>query len=108
MSLLATLEADGQKLETFLANLVSGGKKIIATFEAVSTPTKAVVLSLINDVVKEVASGTAAAAAAETGNIPVAIALSETTISGIKQLVVDAKAGEVQAVADLAAFGIKL
>jgi methionine synthase I (cobalamin-dependent) len=108
MSFLQELEADGQKVETFLENIITGGQKLVAAFKTVSAPTAAVVTSLINDVVKVVSSGEAAAESAASGNVPAAITLSQTTITGIKQLISDAKAGEQQAIADLAAFGIKL
>jgi hypothetical protein len=108
MSLLADLEAVGLKVETFLENVVNGESKVVAAFNSVSGPTKTVVLSLVNDAIKTAASAAATVAAGETGNIPAVITLSQTTISGIQQLITDAKAGATQAVADLAAFGIKI
>jgi hypothetical protein len=107
-NLVADLELAGQKIETFLENVINGEAKVVNALNSVSAPTKAVILSIVNDAVKVAASAAAAVAAGEAFNIPATISLGTATIAGIQQLIGDAKAGEAQAVADLAALGIKL
>lgn len=104
----ADIEKGGQKIGTFLVSLATGVKNLQAIYSTLSGPTIAAVAAVFYDAVKAVASATAAASAAETGNFVVAVTLSETTVTLVKQVVIDAKAGEKIIVADLAALGIKL
>ena len=108
MGVLSEIEAEGQKIENFLENVASGAKKLQGDFSQLSGPTLAAASAVFYDVVKAEASGTSAVAAAESGNIPSAFALSETTIGLVKQVVSDFKAGEKTVVADFAALNIKL
>lgn len=98
----------GQKIENFLQNIVNGAKTLQAVYSKLSGPTLAAVAAVFYDVSKTVAAGTAAAGAAESGNIPSAFTLSETTLGLVKQVVADAKAGEKTIVADFEALNIKL
>ena len=108
MSLWSDIVAGGEKVETFLTELQSGAKKLQAIYSSLSSTTLPAVAAVFYDVVKSVAAGTAAATAAEGGNIPGAITLSETTLTLVKQTITDAKAGEKAVVADFEALGIKL
>jgi len=80
----------------------------MSIYSALSGPVLAAVAAVFYDVVKAVAAGQAAAAAAGTGNVPLAITLSETTIGLVQKVVTDGKAGEKTIAADLSALGITL
>ncbi len=98
----------GMKIGDFLSSIVTGAAKLKKVYTAVSGPTTATSLAVFYDVVKAVGAGTAAAGAAETGNIPGAIALSEQTLGMVKTLITDAKTEGSQIKADFALLGIKL
>jgi hypothetical protein len=108
MSLWTDITAAGGKIETFLTDLASGVKRLQSIYSALSGPTLAAVAAVFYDVVKSVASAELAATAAETGNIPGAVTLSETTLTLVKQVVTDAKAGEKVVLADFEALGITI
>lgn len=98
----------GKKVGDVLSDIVLGAQKVKAVYSVVSGPTAATSLAVFYDVVKAVASGTAAASAAETGNIPGAIQLSEQTISMVESLVKDSKIAGSTIESDFKALGIKL
>lgn len=104
----ADIEKGGVKIGTFLVNLATGVKNLQKIYSTLSGPTIAAIAAVFYDSVKTVSAATSAGAAAESGNFVVAVTLSETTVSLVKQVVEDAKAGEKVIVADLAALGIKL
>lgn len=98
----------GKKVGDVLQDIVVGAQKVKAVYTLVSGPTVATSLAVFYDVVKAVASGEAAAANAEAGNIPSAITLSEQTFSMVKTLVADSKTEASQIEADFKLLGIKL
>lgn len=108
MSFLTDIEAAGTKIATFLQNIVNGGKKLQQIYGALSGPVIAASMAVFYDVVKTIAAAESAAQAAEAGNVPTAITLSETTVGLVKQVVQDAIAGEKTVVADFEALNIKL
>ena len=108
MSLWTDISNAGIKIQDFLQSISSGVQKLQKMYSALSGPTLAAVAAVFYDVVKAVAAGQAAATAAGSGNVPLAISLSENTISLVKKVVTDGIAGEKTIVADFAALGIKL
>jgi UTP:GlnB (protein PII) uridylyltransferase len=108
MSVFTDVVAEGQKIEHFLQNLVTGGVALQAEYGKLEPATLAAVSAVFYDVAKTVAAGTAAAGAAEAGNIPSAFTLSETTLGLVKQVVADVKAGKQVFVADFKALNITL
>jgi hypothetical protein len=106
MSLWTDIEAAGEKVEGWLTAIGTGAKKLQAIYNTLSGPTLAAVAAVFYDVVKAVAAGTEAATDAATGNTPAAFVLSETTLTLVKQVVADAKAGEKTVVADWEALGL--
>jgi hypothetical protein len=108
MSLWTDITGAGEKIETFLTDLQSGATKLKAVYAALSSATLPAIAAVFYDVVKTVAAATAAGTAAESGNFTGAITLSETTITLVKQVVADFKAGEKAVVADFDALGIKI
>lgn len=107
-SIFADIEKAGVKVETFLANVVTGVKKLRTLYQELSGPVLAASVAVFTDVVKSVATGEAAATAAVAGNVSLAITLSSSTITMVKQVVTDFKAGEKTIVADFETLGIKL
>ena len=108
MTVLSDIEAAGEKIETFLQNIVSGAKKIQAIYGALSGPVIAASMAVFYDTVKTIAAAESAAAAAGTGNISGAITLSETTVTLVQSVVKDAIAGEKTVVADFKALNITI
>jgi Ca2+/Na+ antiporter len=108
MSIWSEITSVGIKIEDFLTSIVKGAQKLRAVYKILSGPTLAATSAVFYDVVKTVAAAESAASAVSTGNVTGAITLSETTLSLVKQLVVDFKAEEAQIVADFDALGIKL
>ena len=108
MSLWTDITNAGKKIADFLTDIVSGVAKLQKLYSTLSGPTLAAVAAVFYDVVKTVAASESAASAAATGNVMGAITFSETTVSLVKQVVADAKAGEKVIVADFEALGIKL
>lgn len=108
MSVFSDLEKVGEKVENFLLYVATGAKKLQAIYAALSGPTLSAAAAVFYDVVKTVAAGESAAAAASSGNVASAVTLSETTISLVKTVVSDFKAGEKTVVADFEALGVKL
>jgi hypothetical protein len=108
MSLWTDITGAGIKIENFLIELSSGAKKLQAIYSTLSGPTLAAVAAVFYDVVKTVSAAESAATSAETGNIPGAITLSETTLTLVKQVVTDFKSGVKTVEADLTALGITL
>ncbi|HVJ09707.1 MAG TPA: hypothetical protein VM554_15120 [Acidisarcina sp.] len=102
------LVAAGKKVEDFLISVVKGAKTLSAIWGALSGPVLAAASAVFYDVVKTVNAAESAAASAQSGNVVSAITLSETTISLVKQVVSDFKAGEATIVSDFKALGIKL
>ena len=107
-SIFADIEKTGVKVETFLANVVTGVKKLKTLYQELSGPVLAASVAVFTDVVKSVATADGAATAAATGNVSLAITLSSSTATLIKQVVTDFKAGEKTIVADFETLGIKL
>jgi hypothetical protein len=107
-SIFADIEKAGVKVETFLANVVTGVKKLKTLYQELSGPVIATSVAVFTDAVKAVAAGESAAAAATSGNITLTVALSQNTITMVKQLVTDFKAGEKTIVSDFETLGIKL
>jgi len=108
MNFLSTLESAGTKIGTFLNNIVNGAKTLQKIYGALSGPVIAASMAVFYDVVKTIAAAEKAAASATTGDIPLTITLSETTIGLVKTVVKDAIAGEKTVVADFEALNIKL
>jgi hypothetical protein len=108
MNFLSTLESAGTKIGTFLNNIVNGAKTLQNIYGALSGPVIAASMAVFYDVVKTIAAAEKAAASATTGDIPLTITLSETTIGLVKTVVKDAIAGEKTVVADFEALNIKL
>lgn len=108
MSIFTDIEADGQKVGKFLQNLVTGAAALQREFGQLEPATLAAVSAVFYDVVKAEAAGTAAAGAAEAGNIPAAFTLSETTLALVRQVIADVKAGKSVFVSDFKALNIKL
>ena len=108
MSFLTDIETAGQKIGTFLSDIVNGAKNLQSIYGALSGPVIAASMAVFYDTVKTIAAAEQAAAAASTGNIPGAITLSETTISMVQTVVKDAIAGEKTVVADFKALNITL
>lgn len=108
MSVLSDIEAAGTKIESFLKSIVTGAKTLQTIWGALSGPTLAAGAAVFYDTVKAFNEVEATASAAATGNIPVAITLSETTVSLVKTVVADAKSGVKTIVADFDALNIKL
>lgn len=108
MSIFTEIESVGEKIGSFLQHVASGAKQLQSVYANLSGPTIAAVAAVFYDIAKSIAAGESAAAAASTGNIPAAFALSETTLGLVKQVIADAKNGEKTIVADLAALNIKL
>lgn len=108
MSFLSTLETAGTKIGTFLNDIVNGVKSIQKIYGALSGPVIAASMAVFYDVVKTVAAAVKAAGAAETGNVPLTITLSETTIGLVQTVVKDFIAGEKTVVADFEALNIKI
>jgi hypothetical protein len=108
MSVLSDIESTGTKIGNFLDNIVNGAKKLQTIYGALSGPVIAASMAVFYDTVKAVAAAQSAAVAAGTGNIPLAVTLSETTIGLVQTVVKDALAGEKTVVADFEALNIKL
>ncbi len=108
MSIFSDIAKVGVKIEDFLGFVSEGAKKLQAIYSALSGPTLAAGAAVFYDVVKAVASGESAASAAASGNVVQAVTLSETTLSLVKTVVADFKAGEKTVVSDFEALGIKL
>jgi len=108
MSILTDIEKAGSKIGDFLKYLVTGAKKLQTIYGALSGPVIAASMAVFYDVVKVVSSAEAAAAATASGNAPLTVTLSETTIGLVKQVVADFKSGEKTIVADFEALNIKL
>lgn len=108
MSFLSALETAGTKIGDFLQTIVNGAKNLQRIYGSLSGPVIAASMAVFYDVVKAVAAGESAAAAASTGNISSTITLSETTIGLVRIVVQDAIAGEKTVVADFEALNIKL
>lgn len=108
MSLFTEIEAAGKKIGDELLAVVTFATNIKKIYSALSGPTLAAVAAVFYDAVKGVVSIEAVAADAAAGNITGAITLSQTTITLLKQVVSDFKAGETTIVADFKALGITL
>ena len=108
MSFLSTLESAGIKIGNFLNNIVNGAKTLQKIYGSLSGPVIAASMAVFYDVVKTVHAAQSAAAAASTGNVPLTVTLSETTIGLVQTVVKDAIAGEKTVVADFEALNIKL
>jgi hypothetical protein len=107
-SIFADIEKAGVKVETFLTSVVTGVKKLKTLYQELSGPVLAASVAVFYDAVKTVAAADAAATAATAGNVTLAVTLSKTTLTLVKQVVTDFKAGEKTIVADFETLGIKL
>jgi len=108
MSIFSDIEAAGKKIGEVLTEIVTFGSKVRSVYQNLSGPTLAASSAVFYDVVKCIAAAQSVAASAEAGNIPAAITLSETTIGLVKQIILDAKAGEAAIVADVKALNLKI
>jgi hypothetical protein len=108
MSFLSTIETAGTKIGTFLNDIVNGAKSIQKIYGALSGPVIAASMAVFYDVVKAEAAAQKAATAASTGDVPVAITLSQTTVGLVQTVVKDFIAGEKTVVADFEALNITL
>jgi PPE-repeat protein len=106
MSIFTSIGAGISKSISFLVNVFTKTKEVEDMFVALAPATKAAILATFYDVSKTVAAASAAAGAAEVGNVPLAITLSETTLSLIKAVVADAKKDASVIANDLKALGV--
>ena len=106
MSIFTSIGEGISKATSFLVNVFTKTKEVVDLFASLAPATKAAMLATFYDIATAVASGTAAAGAAETGNIPTAFTLSETTLGLIKAVVADAKKDASVIAADLKALGV--
>lgn len=108
MSIFANIESGLTNAEKFLLKIVTGGKALATVWSTMGPGIVGAAQAVFYDVTKSVAAGLGAAGAAEAGNVPLTITLSETTITLVKQLVVDFKAGEADVVAAFKALNINI
>ena len=108
MSIFTSIGEGISKATSFLVNVFTKTKEVVDLFASLAPATKAAMLATFYDIATAVASGTAAAGAAETGNIPTAFTLSETTLGLIKAVVADAKKDASVIATDLKALGVIL
>ena len=106
MSIFTSIGEGVSKATSFLVNVFTKTKEVIDLFTSLAPATKAAILATFYDVMKTVTSAIAAAGAAESGNIPSAFTLSETTLGLIKAIVADAKTDASVIAADLKALGV--
>jgi len=106
MSVFSSIGSGIEKAISFVVTVFSKTKQVEDMFVALAPATKAAILATFYDVTKTIAAGTAAAAAASAGNIPVAITLSEATLALIKNVITDAKTDTSVIAADLKALGV--
>jgi hypothetical protein len=105
-SIFTSIGAGISKATSFLVNVFSKVDEVDKTLVALAPATKAAILATFYDVAKTVTSATAAAGAAELGNIPSAFTLSETTLGLIETVVADAKTDGSVIAADFKALAI--
>ena len=108
MSIWTDITAAGEKIEDVLTSIVTFGNKLKAVYAALSGPTLAAVAAVFYDVMKTAVSAETVVQDAEAGNFTGAITLSQTTVTLVKQVAADFKAGEATIVADFKALGITL
>ena len=89
MSIFTSIGAGISKSISFLVNVFTKMDEVNKTFVALAPATKAAMLATFYDVTTATTSALAAAGAAESGNIPSAFTLSETTLGLIKTVVAD-------------------
>ena len=106
MSIFTSIGEGISKATSFLVNVFTKTKEVVDLFTSLAPATKAAILATFYDVMKTVTAATAAAGAAESGNIPSAFTLSETTLGLIKAIVADAKADASVIATDLKALGV--
>jgi len=106
MSIFTSIGAGISKSISFLVNVFTKTKEVEDLFVSLAPATKAAMLATFYDVTKTVTSALAAAGAAETGNIPTTITLSETTLGLLKSVVADAKTDASVIAVDLKALGV--
>jgi hypothetical protein len=105
MSIFTSIGAGISKSISFLVNVFTKIDEIDKAFVAFAPATKAAMLATFYDVATAVASATAAAGAAEAGNIPAAFSLSETTLGLVRSVVAAAKVDASVIAADLKILG---
>jgi hypothetical protein len=105
MSIFTSIGAGISKSISFLVNVFTKIDEVDKAFVSFAPATKAAILATFYDVSTAVAAGTAAATAAESGNIPSAVTLSETTIGLVKSVVAAAKVDASVIAADLKILG---
>lgn len=106
MSFLSTVAAGLTKAENFLINVFTKVSDVDKTLTSLAPATKAAMLATFYDVATTIATGAGAAEAAATGNMPLAITLSQQTLALVQGVVADAKTDGSVIVADLKALGI--
>jgi hypothetical protein len=104
MNLLTKVEAGFKDVGGFLADVVTGLKKVGALWSLIqSNGTKALILKIASDVLLVVQDTEAAAAAGGLNFV-----LDEDVFKAGKALIADAEAGNATIIADLAALGITI
>ena len=106
MSIFTSIGEGVAKSISFIVNVFSKVDEVDKILASLAPATKAAMLSTFYDVSTTVGSATAAATAAESGNIPSAFTLSETTLGLIKTVVADAKKDGTVIAADFKALAI--
>jgi len=104
VSVASVLSTVGNDLKAFYTKLSADFQKAKQAWLIISSPqTRAVLLTLGSDAVKIVRDATGA-----VSSKGLSLALDEAVIADIKQLIVDAEAGDGVILADLKALGISL
>lgn len=106
MSILSDIGSGLSKATSFLLKVFTKTNSVIGTIGRLSPATLAAMLAVFYDVMKTVTAVGAIGADVSSGALPAAFALSETTLTLVKQIGIDAKAAESIVVADLQSLGI--
>ena len=108
MSIFTSIGEGVAKSISFIVNVFSKVDEVDKMLASLAPATKAAMLATFYDVTTATTSALAAAGAAESGNIPSAFTLSETTLGLIKTVVADAKKDGTVIATDLKALGVIL
>ena len=108
MSIITDIETAGKKVGEFFETIATGASDLLALYKALSGPMRAIILQIAYDAFQCFKDADADAAAVASGNVSLAITLSEQTYTDFKKLIADAKADEPTLVADFKALGWKL
>ena len=106
MSIFTSIGEGIGKATSFIVNVFSKTKEVVDLFTSLSPAIKAAILATFYDVMKTITAASAAAGAAESGNIQSTFTLSETTLGLIKDVVADIKKDGSVIAADLKALGV--